>query len=159
MTEVELKRGDKQSIALKIMNGLSESHTFEEAIGLIMAQCDLDDPAARSMYRWLYKNRVENKDKGKVLVDYYFSASFTLPAPTTRKPRTEVPEEKKRGTKERLETIKAVAQKRNLKATTKKVEEMAKAGAHHFSSPDIIETPTTPEVAPAPTIEKNSETV
>jgi hypothetical protein len=115
--EKKFARGDKRGKAIEIMKKYPTGHKFEECTKEIGNILGIPEGSARSYYRFIVKE--------KLIPD------FVASNPTERKPRTKVektdtphaPETdppktgEKRGSKDRLATIKAVADKRKKKDT------------------------------------------
>lgn len=94
-------------------------------------------------------NTTERDSKGNLIL----YKDFPLKKPTTRKtpekteavakPKAPVVSKKKEMSPERLEAFRAAQKSVSAKKATKVIEELAKAGAHHFTAPEIVRIETT----------------
>lgn len=142
------KRGEKRALAVSIMTRFNtefpDEHRYEDCTKEIGEQIGIPEGSARSYYTYIVDN--------KIIPDF-------KPAEPTRKPRAPTEAKvttagskdetnEKRGTDDRLATIRAVAAKRgkkNPQTATERVTELAASGAHH----QIAETETVTELEPA----------
>lgn len=145
-TTKEKTHGQKQKWCVEIMNEYGPGHVFEEVTARIREKLCVDENSARSYYRHIFKAKRDQLNPGW---------EMSKPTRKTRSApvKSEIdvsgvdmnPTSEKRGTPERLQTIKEVAAKmknrKSLENATKKIEELAAAGAQHGYAE--TESPTT----------------